>query len=84
MNNSIQYSLTQSSIGHRIFIYPLNTLVANPAFEVFGVYDIHHTIGDADKRTVYFVLIPQVHIVIKVADFHIRTIAPLIRILMEK
>ena len=45
-SNSVQYSLTQNSIRQRIFIYPLNTLVANPTLEIFGVYDIHHTIGD--------------------------------------
>ena len=85
VNHRIQQYLTECILRKHKLLNPLNPIIINQCFQIFGINQINSFINLFNQRAMYLVLIFQIWIrVTKITNLDIRTCNPFLRIFIKR
>ena len=84
MAQGVQQGFPQGFFRHKVPLDPLHPLICDFGPHVLEVHQLHYLVDLFQNGAVYFILRQQVGVRLKIADFHIRTQLPFLRVFAEQ
>ena len=84
MAQCVQQGFPQGFLRHKVPFDPLHPLIGDFGPHVLEIHQLYDLVDLFQNGAVDFILIQQVGVRLKVADFHIRAQLPFLRVFAEK
>ena len=84
VDNGVEQNLTESVPGKHEDFHPLDAVIGDPGFHIFGINQVNHAVNLLDQWAMDFILILQIGIgIAKEADLDVCTGDPTLRVTIE-